>query len=86
MSGTRKKSRAEWLQEALLLEQLGAEWEVGHAAAFCTVSESFMYRSECPKVVKAGQRDVNGRTMIRFEPAKVREWNKARTLNREDAA
>jgi hypothetical protein len=79
-----KKSRAEWLQEALLLEQLGSEWEVGHVAAFCTASESFIYRSGCPRIEKEGVRGVKGKAMIRFEPAKVRQWNATRT--RKEAA
>ena len=76
----REKSRAEWLEEAILLEQLGAEWTVGHVAAFCTVSTSFIMRSACPKIEKSGVRDVKGKRMIRFEPAEVRAWNSGRTL------
>lgn len=75
-----KRSRAEWLQEALLLEQLCSEWEVGHVAAFCTVSEGYIYRSDCPRLEKAGQDSITGKHMIRFVPAEVRAWNSGRTL------
>lgn len=74
-----KKSRVELLQEAALLAQLGGEWEVAHAAAFCTVSESFIYRSDCPRIEKHGQRDVKGKPMVRFNPADVKQWNARRT-------
>lgn len=61
-----RKKRVELLQEAALLAQLGSEWEVAHVAAFCTVSESFIYRSDCPRIEKHGQRDVKGKPMVRF--------------------
>ncbi len=77
--GAAAKTRAEWLEEARLLEMMGGEWEVGHAAAFCLVSESFIMRGECPKIEKSGIRDVKGKSMIRFSPAAVREWNARRT-------
>lgn len=73
------KSRAEWLQEALLLEQLGGEWEVGHAAAFCGLSDDSIYRSQCPRIRKAGEREVKGRGRLRFLPADVRTWNAKRS-------
>lgn len=74
-----KRTRTDWLQEALLLEQLRAEWTVAHVAAFCTVSTSFIMRSECPKIEKEGVRGVKGKRMIRFDPAAVRAWNNGRT-------
>ena len=73
------KTRADWLQEAEVLERMGGEWEVHHAAAFCTVSPSFLYRSDCPRLEKAGLRDVKGKSMIRFDPQQVRQWNAKRT-------
>ena len=60
------KTRAEWLQEAMLLEQMGGEWEVGHAAAFCTVSESFIRRSDCPKLEKQDRRGIAARSIFSF--------------------
>jgi hypothetical protein len=77
-----EKSRADWLQEALLLEQLHGEWETEHAAAFANVSASFLRRSSCPRLEKAGQRGTTGKPMITFAPADVREWNTARTIRR----
>lgn len=79
-----KKSRTELLQEALLLEQMGGEWTMAHAAAFCMCSESFLYRSSCVKLKKKGDRDIAGKPMIRLLPADVRAWNTGRTLR--DAA
>lgn len=71
--------RSELLQEALLLEQLGSEWTAAHAAAVCTVSENYIYHSDCPRVVKQGTRSVKGRGRVRFIPADVKEWNDRRT-------
>jgi hypothetical protein len=74
-----KKSRTELLQEALLLEQLGSEWEVTHAAAFSGVSENYIYRSTCKRLRKETDRGVGLRPPVRFRPADVRAWNDART-------
>lgn len=79
MSESRRKTRLEWLQEGLVLDQMGGEWEIGHAAAFCTVSESFIYRSQCPRIEKSGNNDVHGKPMLRFDPKVVRAWNASRT-------
>jgi hypothetical protein len=76
-----RKSRIDLLREAKALEELGAEWLPAHAAAFCVVSESFLRRSGCPKLIKRG----GGRTekpMITYLPADVRRWNAARTKER----
>lgn len=78
---TTKGSRVDLLQEAKALEELGAEWLPAHAAAFCVVSESFLRRSACPKLIKRGA----GRTdkpMITYLPTDVRRWNAARTRER----
>lgn len=78
MGETRRKTRAELLAEAHLLEQMQGEWTVAHVAAFCTVSESFIYRCDCPRIEKEGVRGIKGKTMPRFNPAEVRAWNATR--------
>lgn len=75
-----KKSRTELLQEALLLEQMGGEWEPEHAAAFCSLSVSLWHRSTCPRIHKQTVRGVAGRAMVRCIPKDVRVWNQSRTL------
>lgn len=81
-----ERTRAAWLQEAELLERLGSEWEVGHAGAYCTLSDSSIYHSDCPRVEKASVRGIQGRPMIRFIPADVRAWNAKRTVVRTGEA
>jgi len=76
---------SEILAEANQLMQMDGEWKVEHAAAFCTVSESFIYGSDCPRIEKEGQRDIGGKPMLRFLPAEVKQWNAARTKKRRAA-
>ena len=74
------KTRAEWLAEAKLLEEMDMEWETGHAAAVCTLSVSAISISDCPRIYKKGVRGVVGRPMTRYVPWQVKEWNAARTV------
>lgn len=76
-----KRSRVELLQEAKALEEMGGEWLPAHAAAFCNVSESFLRRSSCPKLKKAGA-GVTQNHLIAYLPADVRQWNASRTVER----
>lgn len=75
----KKKTRAELLQEAMLLEQMGAEWDVDHVAAFARVSVSYVYKSQCPRVHKRTEGQVSGKGRVAFIPKAVRAWNDART-------
>jgi len=78
------KNRLALLQEAAALEQLGGEWSVEHVAAFCLVSVSSIYRSDCPRIEKSGPRAIHGRSIIRFDPKAVRVWNASRTKHSAD--
>lgn len=70
------------LREAKALEDLGADWEIQHVAAFCGVSVSYVYRAtNLERIERAGGRGVKGKPMLYFNPAVVRAWNAARTLN-----
>lgn len=77
---TEPVTRAQRLQEALLLEQLGAKWNVHHAAAFCRMSVSSLYHSDCPRVVELGDRAIKGRGRVAFYPAQVKEWDAQRSV------
>jgi hypothetical protein len=77
-----RKTRAELLQEAVLLEQAGGEWEAAHVAALWGVCVNTVYRSACPRVEKDGDRVIKGKPRIRFVPAQVRAFDKGRTKER----
>ena len=65
--------RAELLREAKALEDMGGEWSLAHAAAFCMRSVSYLTRSDCPKHYKKGQ-GVKGKRIVVLVPAEVRAW------------
>jgi len=74
------RSRLEWLQEAAALEALRAEWQTGHAAAFCGLSIGALLRSDCPRGRCCGDRSITGRGRLVFKPDQVRAWCSKRAV------
>jgi hypothetical protein len=80
--GGAASKRVKLMAEARAIEEAGAEWRVAHAAAVTGYSESFLRRSDCPRLY-----DVSGgsttKASVWYDPAEVRAW-KAKRLSRPE--
>jgi hypothetical protein len=76
------EERVKLMVEARAIEQAGGQWRVRHASAVTGYSESFLRRSNCPRLY-----DVSGgstaKATVWYDPADVRAC-KARRLSRPD--
>jgi hypothetical protein len=82
-SGAASSERVSLMAEARAIEEADGQWRVRHAAAVRGYSESFLRRSDCPRLY-----DVSGGSTTKgavwYDPAEVRAWKAKRLLRPEE--
>ena len=80
--GGNSYERVKLMAEARAIEEAGGQWRVRHASAVTGYSDSFLRRSDCPRLY-----DVSGgsttKATVWYDPAEVRAW-KAGRLSRPE--